>query len=299
MKALVTGGTGFIGRQLVRTLVRPVVLTRSLENARRLLGEQADCRLWQPEEGPPPATAFEGVDVVFHLAGDPVVEGRWSKSKKERIRRSRVESTRNLVAGMRALGSRPKALIAASAIGFYGDRGETELDESSAAGDDFLADVCAEWEAASRTAADLGLRVVQVRTGIVLGRGGGALAKMLPPFKLGAGGPLGSGRQWMSWIHLDDIVGLYMLAAESGLSGPVAGVSPGPVTNAEFSKTLGRVLRRPAFMPAPAPLLRLALGEVAAVLLASQRVIPRAALKAGYAFRHPALEGALREILAG
>lgn len=297
MKALLTGGTGFIGRHLVERLDKPVVLTRSVEKARSILGEKAACAAWQPSKEPAPARAFEGVDVVLHLLGDSVGEGRWSSAKKKRIRDSRVLGTRNLVAGLRALASRPKVLVSASAVGFYGDRGDEPLDETSAPGGDFLAKVCVEWEAEARAAEELGMRVVCMRTGIALGGDGGALGKMALPFKLGAGGPVGSGKQWMPWIHIDDLVGLYLLAAQrSDLAGPVAGVAPEAVTNAQFSRTLGRVLRRPAFMPAPGFMLRIVIGEFTDALLSSQKVHPRMAHKAGYEFRYPALERALREI---
>jgi len=297
MKALLTGGTGFVGRHLVETLDHPVVLTRSPDKARKILADKAVCVAWQPSQEPAPAKAFEGVDVVFNLLGESIGEGRWTSAKKKRIRESRLLGTRNLVAALRSLPSKPKVLVSSSAVGYYGDRGDESLDETSAPGSDFLAKLCVDWEAESRAAEELGVRVVCVRSGIVLGPGGGALGKMALPFKLGAGGPIGSGRQWMPWIHIDDLVGLYLMAARrDDVSGAVAGVAPEAVTNAQFSKTLGRVLRRPAFMPAPGFMLRVVIGEFTGALLSSQKVHPQMAHKAGYEYKYPALERALREI---
>jgi uncharacterized protein (TIGR01777 family) len=223
-----------------------------------------------------------------------VAEGRWTGEKKARIRDSRVKGTRNLVAGLRALPSRPRVLVCASAVGFYGDRGDEVLDEASAPGGDFLAGVCREWEAEAAAAEGLGVRVVHLRLGVVLGRGG-ALRRMLLPFRLGVGGTLGSGRQWFPWIHVEDAAGLFLhAAAAEGLRGPVNAVAPAPCTNREFTKALGRVLRRPTVLPAPRFGVRLALGEFADLLFASARVLPRAALASGYAFRFPGLEEAIR-----
>jgi uncharacterized protein (TIGR01777 family) len=293
----VTGATGFVGRRLVRALEAPAVLSRDAERARRALGPAVRAFAWDPDAGPPPAAAFEGIEAVFHLAGEPVAR-RWTRAVKDRIRDSRVGGTRNLVAALEALKARPRVLVAGSAVGWYGDRGDELLDESSSPGDDFLARLCREWEAESSRAEGLGVRAVVVRTGIVLGRDGGALARMLPPFRMGAGGRLGGGRQWMSWIHLDDLAGLMLHAARTeALRGPVNGTAPAPVTNAEFTRILAGVLRRPAFFPVPPPVLRLAFGEGASVLLSSQRALPRAAERSGYAFRHTALDPALREIL--
>jgi uncharacterized protein (TIGR01777 family) len=297
MRALVTGATGFIGRRLVASLDAPAALSRDPARARQSL-PGARAFAWEPAAGPPPAEAFAGVDAVFHLAGDPVAGGRWTARKKARVRDSRVLGTRHLVSALAGLPEKPRALVAASAVGFYGDRGDEVLDESSSIGSGFLAEVCRDWEAEASKAADLGLRVVHVRIGVVLGEGGGALEKMLLPFRLGLGGRLGSGRQWLSWIHLDDLAEIFLLAARNeDLSGPVNGVAPNPVTNTAFTRTLASVLGRPAIFPVPALALRLATGEFAGVLLASQRVLPRAARGAGFTFRHPALEGALREIL--
>jgi uncharacterized protein (TIGR01777 family) len=299
MKALVTGATGFIGRRLLARLPGAVVLTRDPEHARRSLPHGVTPIRWDPVQTLPPAEAFQGVDVVFNLAGEPVAQ-RWTDERKVRMRESRVTGTRNLVEGMRGLQSRPKALVSASAVGYYGNRGNETLDESSPPGSDFLADLCRAWEAETARAAEIGVRPVCLRFGIVLGRDGGALAKMLPPFRLGLGGRLGSGEQWMPWIHVDDVVGIAMHAAEKNdLSGPVNAVGPAPATNAEFTRTLGDVLHRPAIFPVPAPALRIVAGEMSAVLLSSQRVFPRVAERSGYTFRHPTLEGALRTALTG
>lgn len=298
MRALVTGATGFLGRSLVKGLTRPVVLSRDPERARRVLGQDIEPFHWEPQAGPPPAEALSGVEVIFHLAGEPVAEGRWNAAKKARIRDSRVLGTKNLVGGIGSAKQRPRVLVSASAVGFYGDREDELLDESSAPGSDFLAEVSRAWESEASRAGALGVRVVTPRTGIVLGLGGGALAKMLTPFKLGLGGRLASGRQWMPWIHIDDLIGLLLHAAEKNeVSGPMNAVAPEPVTNREFTRTLARVLNRPAIFPAPKFALRIVLGEVAAVILSSQRVVPSVAEKTGYSFRYPKLEEALRAIL--
>lgn len=300
MRVLVTGATGFVGHRLLEKLDSPVVLSRNAAKAEASLkrfGVKAFA--WDPLKGPPPQAAFEGVDAVIHLAGDPVAEGRWTKAKKARIRDSREIGTRNLVAGLAALTRRPSVLVSASAVGIYGDRGDEQLDERSRPGSGFLADVCEAWEREASRAAEVGLRVAMIRIGIVLGPGGGALGKMLTPFKLGIGSPLGSGRQYMPWVHLDDLVEMLLFAArEPGVHGPLNGVAPNPVTNREFTKSLGKVLGRPTFMPSvPGFALKTMLGEFAQVLLASQRVVPQAALSQGFAFKFAELEPALRDVL--
>ena len=295
---LVTGATGFIGRRLVRELDRPIILSRRPEEARKILGA-AEVHAWNPEEGPPPVEAFEGVEAIFHLAGDSVASGRWTAAKKARIRRSRVQGTANLVEGLRNLKSRPRVLVSASAVGYYGSRGDEVLEEASAPGTDFLAGVSVAWEAEAGRARELGLRVVTVRNGMVLGAGGGALARMLLPFKVGLGGRLGDGRHWMPWVHLDDVVGLMLDAAKSEISGAMNAVAPEPVINQEFTRTLARVLHRPAIFPVPRLALALLFGELSTLLVASQRVVPRVAERTGYKFRFTSLEEALRQSVGG
>lgn len=298
MKALVTGATGLVGRELLRRLGEAVVLTRDVERTRGRLGPGVRAFAWRPESEPAPAPAFESVDVVFHLAGEPVAEGRWTAEKKQRIADSRVLGTRNLVAALRALPALPRTLVCASAVGFYGTRGDQELSEAAPKGEGFLADVTESWEAEARAAERLGIRVVNARLGVVLAPDGGALARMLPPFRLGIGGTLGDGRQWMPWIHIADVVGLLLHAAsDERLHGPVNVVSPHPVTNRELSRTLGHVLGRPAVLPVPRLALRAVFGELAEVLLHSQRVLPVAALESSYSFLYPDLEAALRACL--
>lgn len=301
MKALVTGATGFVGPRLLRLLDKPVVVSRNPDRAKQSIGHLAGRIVrWDPLEGPPPPEAFEGIDVVYHLAGESVAGARWTAAQKARIRDSRVVGTRHLVQGIAQAAVKPATLVSASAVGYYGSRGDEELTESATPADDFLAQVCVEWEREALAAADLGVRVVTARTGIVLGSGsGGALAKMLTPFKLGAGGPLGNGRQWMPWVHVADLARLYVHAADHAeIRGAMNAVSPQPVRNSEFTKALARQLHRPAFMPAPYLGLRLVFGEFAQVLFASQRVIPQVALDTGFAFQYPDITSALREILA-
>jgi uncharacterized protein len=296
MRALITGATGFIGRRLASLLKQPVVLSRNLERARAAL-PGAEARAWDAEAGPPDPGVFDNVDVVFHLAGEPVAGRRWNEEHKRRVRDSRVLGTRYLVDAIERRSQRPAVLVSASAVGFYGGRGGEVLDESSPPGTDFLARITVEWETEARRAEMLGLRVVNPRMGIVLGEEGGALAKMLTPFKLGVGGRLGDGRQWMPWIHLDDVVGLLLHAAnQHDIRGPMNVTAPQPVTNREFTAELGRVLRRPTVFPVPKLALWVAFGEMADVMLASQRVIPRVATETDYPFLFPELPAALRAI---
>lgn len=299
MRALVTGATGFVGKNLLSRLERPVVLSRDASAASARLGDEVQVFAWDPEHEPAPPEAFTGVDVVFHLVGESLASGRWTAAKKSRIRDSRILGTRNLTDTIRRLARKPQVIVSASAIGYYGDRGDEILDETAPPGSDFLGEVCAAWECEAQAVADADVRVVIMRLGLVLGKDGGALPRMLTPFRLGLGSPLGSGRQWMSWIHVDDLVGLLLLAAErADLRGPLNATAPQPVTNREFTKALGRAVRRPTLLPAvPAGVLRLALGELASVILTSQRVLPRRAQVAGYSFVHSSLEDALQDLL--
>lgn len=302
MRALITGATGFVGKRLLHRLDEPaVVLSRNAAKAEKSLSAfNVKAFSWDAENQAAPAEAFEGVDVVFHLAGEPVAEGRWTKEKKRRLRESRVEGTRNLVQTLKQLPKKPRVLISASAVGYYGDRGDEVLTEDAGPREDFLGEICVSWERESQAARTAGIRVVNPRIGIVLGEKGGALGKMLTPFKLGVGSPLGSGKQYMPWIHIDDLVGLMLFAAErESICGPLNATAPHPVTNYEFTKTLGKVLGRPTFMPSPpAFMLKLLIGEFASVLLQSQNAVPKRSLDAGFHFHYPDLEPALREILS-
>lgn len=297
-RALVTGATGLLGRALLRSLGgHSIATTRSAPPVAGLEG--AEVVTWDARSLLPPR-ALVDVDAVFHLAGEPVAEGRWTDAKKKRIHDSRVASTRALVRSIEALeeGRRPRVLVSASAVGIYGSRGDEALDEDSPPAEGFLAEVCRAWEAEAARAKELGLRVVSLRIGIVLAKEGGALAKMRLPFELGLGASLGSGAQWMPWVHLDDIVALLRFAAANeSVEGPLNGVAPSAATNAEFTKALGRAVRRPAVLRAPRFALELALGEAAAVVLASQRVLPKRALAAGFEFAHPTLDEALAATL--
>ena len=289
----VTGATGLIGTALVTQLrTRGHTVRRVLHSQRS--AEPGDV-VWSADMGPVPPSALEGADAVIHLAGEPVAH-RWTDDRKRAIRNSRVRSTELLADAVRAMRTKPAVFLSGSAIGYYGDRGDDLLDESSVPGRGFLADVCVDWERAAAPIADAGVRVVMLRTGVVLSPNGGALGRLLPIFRLGGGGPIGSGRQWMSWISLTDHVRAmeHALHTES-LHGPVNLVAPNPVTNADFATILGRVLSRPAIVPVPAFALELLYGEMArATLLAGQRVVPKALSAAGFAFETPTLEGALR-----
>jgi uncharacterized protein (TIGR01777 family) len=293
----ITGSTGLIGSALVNEL------TAAGHAVRRVVRSEGQRRpgdvLWDPAAGRLDRHALDGVDAVVHLAGEPIAQ-RWTGPAKRRIRESRVRSTELLATTIASLAEPPRVLVSGSAMGIYGDRGDEELDETSAPGRDFLAEVATAWEAAANPAEGAGVRVVKLRTALVLSRRGGALAKLLLPFRMGVGGRIGSGRQWVSWIALDDAVGAirHAIATES-LAGPVNVSSPAPVTNSEFTDTLAKVLRRPAIVPVPAFAMRLAFGEMGeATLLAGQRLRPRRLLESGYRFRFPTLDAALRHELA-
>jgi len=295
LKVLLSGASGFIGTALGAALraaghqVTPLV---------RAQPAPAGAVSWDPQRGEIDAVALAGHDAAIHLAGEPIA-ARWTADRKQHILESRVQSTRLLAGALARLAPRPRVLVCASAIGYYGDRGDELLREESAPGTDFLAGVCREWEAACAPAAQAGIRVINLRTGIVLSTKGGALPKMLPPFRLGVGGVLGSGRQWMSWIALDDLLAAYQFALTNDtLAGPVNAVAPNPVTNRNFTKTLGRVLRRPTIFPVPALVIGLLFGEMGrSVLLGSQRVEPARLSAAGFRFQYAELEPALRHLL--
>ncbi len=295
LKALITGGTGFIGSHLTKQLDHSVILTRRRMKETDRYGNRYV--QWDPAGDLDPAI-LNGIDMVFHLAGESIYRGRWNKAKKSRVLESRRRGTRTLVSAMVAAKTKPKVLVSSSAIGFYGDRGEEILTEDTPAGEGFLSEVCQVWEQEAMRAGQYGIRVVIVRTGIVLGNDGGALLEMLPLFKLGLGGRLGSGRQYMSWIHVKDLVRLMVFTAlEPDASGPFNGTSPGPVTNKVFTAALAACLKRPAIIPVPIPLLRLVLGEFATALVASTRAIPHKALALGFSFNFPRLNRALDNLL--
>lgn len=303
MRVFITGGTGLIGRHLVRQLVEHghecVVLTRDKVRAAERLPEKAvNLVEGDPTVRGPWTEQLRGVDATVHLAGANIFARRWTAAYKEEIRRSRVVSTQVLAETIASLPERPRVHVQGSAVGYYGPRGDEELTEDSPPGDDFLARTCVEWENASRPLEEVGVRRVILRTGVVLAREEGALPTMLKPIKLFVGGPVGSGQQWVSWIHIDDIVGIISHAlANENVAGPLNGTSPNPVRNRDLVKTLGRLLGRPTFMKAPRFALRLALGEVADVLCTGQRVYPKRTLESGYQFRFPELEPALRQLL--
>lgn len=303
MRILMTGATGLIGRPLGQRLAARgdtlVCLVRDLDAARRRLPFPAECHAWDHRR-PVPAAALRGVDAVVNLAGEPVADTRWTAAKKALIRDSRVQGTRQLVRAVLQDGAAVAVLVHGSAIGYYGDRGDQRLAAASRKGSGFLADVVQDWEAELRPLAELrpALRLPVVRTGIVLAREGGALAQMLPLFRVGAAGRLGSGRQWMSWIHLDDIVGLFLHALDGAPSGILEGVAPQPATNRQFTAALCRALGVLENLPAPAPAVRALFGERADVVLASQRVEPQAALASGYRFAFETVEPALDALLA-
>ena len=302
MRITLTGATGRIGLSLVEALTGRgddvAVLTRDPDGARAKLPAGVQAVAWDPKAGPAAAEALAGRDAVVHLAGEDVGQ-RWSKQVKQEILESRELGTRNLVEGLRAAEPRPGVLVSASASGFYGPRGDEPVDEAQPAGDDFLADVVVRWEREAQAADALGVRVVCMRTGIVLAADSGALSKMLPPFKLGAGGPVAGGRQYMPWIHLDDVVGMYLQAIDDDRwSGAVNVAAPEPVTNKDFSKALGKALHRPAVSPVPAFALKALYGEMSTIVLNGVNMVPARAGELGYAFRHPEVGEALSATLA-
>jgi uncharacterized protein (TIGR01777 family) len=299
MRITITGATGLIGRRLVRELQargdEVTALSRDPDRATDALGVEAAA--WDPENERAPLAALAGRDAVVHLAGEDVGQ-RWTAATKAKILASREHGTRNLVHGMLDAEPRPGVLVCASAAGFYGARGDEPVDEWQPPANDWLAQVCVRWENQA-DAAKVGMRVVKVRTGIVLDAGGGALAKMLPPFKAGVGGPIGGGKQYMPWIHRDDLVGIYLAAIDApAFAGTINASAPNPVTNKEFTRTLGSALHRPAVAPVPAITLKVMYGEMAQIVLTGVRMVPARAGELGYEFIHPDLDEALRDTLA-
>lgn len=305
MRILITGGTGLIGRHLGRELAAAghaiVVLARNPERARRQLPFPCEIHQWQGEAAPIPETAFDGVEGIINLAGEPIADGRWDEERKRRIRDSRILTTRTLVDAVLTLRARTplRVFVSGSAIGYYGDRGDEILDEGASSGRDFLARVCVGWEEElARLEKEPGIRVVKVRTGIVLASRGGALEKMLPIFRMGLGGRIGSGRQWMSWTHIADISGLFRLALESeSVSGVLNGVAPEPVRNREFTSALARALGTIAVLPVPEVALRLVFGELAGTLTGGARVSSDKARALGYRYQYPELKSALQDLI--
>ena len=301
MRVTITGATGRIGSRVVAALRERgdevTVLSRDPDKAARSLGAEVEAVRWDPGAGPAPAEALAGRDGVVHLAGENVAQ-RWSEASKRRILESRELGTRHLVEGLRAADPRPAVLVSSSAVGYYGAHGEEQLPEDTPPGDDFLARVCVIWEREAQTAEELGVRVVRVRTGVVLDKGGGALGKMLPFFKAGVGGPVAGGRQLMPWVHADDVVGIYLRALDDpAWSGPVNATAPEPVSNKAFSKALGQALHRPAVAPVPAFAIQLLYGDMSEIVTKGQNAVPQRTLELGYRHAHPALDEALRSAL--
>lgn len=297
MKIAISGASGLIGRRLLKNL-------SAAGHSMHVLSRHAGTNMppgvklsaWDPVKSQPPEESLRDAGAVIHLAGEPVAQ-RWTAQAKERIRESRVIGTRNMVQAIERLPRRPEALICASATGYYGSRGDEVLNESSAPGGGFLPEVCEAWEKEAQAAEALGVRVVRVRTGVVLDPRGGALQRMLPPFRMGVGGKLGGGKQWMSWIHLEDLAAMFQFTLDHPMRGAFNGVAPYPVSNSEFTSALGQALHRPAIFPVPAFALKVLFGEMAEILLASQRVAPVAAEAAGFRFRFPQLAPALADLL--
>ncbi len=302
MRVFVTGGTGLIGTRLVRQLLKrgdqPVVLSRRPEAAAKLFGTACTVVSGDPTQAGAWMDALADCDAAVNLAGENVFGRRWNAEVKALLHDSRVKATRNVAQALRGADGRPRTLVNASAIGYYGSHGDEELTEDSPPGDDFLARICIDWEKAARAVEAAGVRCVTLRVGVVLDKEGGALARLLTPFKLGAGGPVGSGSQWVSWVHHADLTGLLLLALDNGgAAGPLNGTAPSPVTNRDLAAALGRALHRPAFMPMPGFALRLMVGEAAEVVLTGQRVLPKRAQQLGYVFRYPTIDAALQEIV--
>lgn len=300
---VLTGATGLIGRRLYRTLRDRgddvIVLTRNPERARSRFPDAMKVLLWAPGVQGEWSSAIDGADGVIHLAGEPIAEERWTEEYKKRIHESRVIGTREIVNAIAAAQRKPRVLLSVSAVGYYGNTGDTEVDEATPAGTDFLAGVCDEWEREARMAFSHGVRVVTPRIGIVLADDGGALEKLLTPFKMFAGGPVGNGDQWFPWVHIDDVVGLITFALDNdAVSGVLNAVSPGLIRNRDFAMALGDALKRPARFSVPAFVIKLALGEFGETLLGGQRVLPRRTIESGYHFKYETIEKALGTLVS-
>ena len=299
MNITISGASGLIGRRLMKNLgAAGHTLTVLSRHAGTNVPPGVAVVAWDPMKGPPPEDGVRNAGAVIHLAGEPVSQ-RWNADVKRRIRESRVLGTRNLVQALSKLRNTPQTLVCASAVGYYGSRGDEVLREDSAPDHSYLAEVCKAWEQEAVAAEAFGMRVVRVRTGVVLDPRGGALQRMLPPFRMGAGGKLGDGRQWMSWIHLADLAAMFQFAVERDVRGALNGVAPIPVTNADFTQALAAALHRPAMFPVPVFGLKLLFGEMSDILLASQRVLPAAPEAAGFKWNFPELGGALKDLLGG
>jgi len=297
VKIVISGASGLVGRRLLKNLSAAGhsihVLSR---HAGTNLPPGVKLSTWDPVKNQPPEESLRDAAAVIHLAGEPVAQ-RWTARTRQLIRESRVMGTRNLVQAIEKLPGKPEALICASAIGYYGSRGDEVLTETSAPANSYLAEVCQAWETEAQAAEALGVRVVRVRIGLVLDARGGALKRMLPPFRMGVGGKLGSGKQWMSWIHLEDLAAIFQFALDHPVRGAFNGVAPYPLSNSEFTRALGQAVHRPAIFPVPAFALKALFGEMSEILLASQRVAPAAVEAAGFRFRFPQLDAALRDLL--
>ncbi len=302
MKIVVAGGSGFIGRPLCQALLQDqhqvTVLSRSAAATKDLLDSRIDIIEWDGHIPEGWEQTLDTADVIINLTGEAIADKRWSQDRKQVLRDSRIGTTRAIVQALSRVSTRPRTLINASAIGYYGPRDATPVTEESQSGSDFLAKLCIDWEREATQAESLGIRVIRLRTGIVLGKNGGALPRMLLPFYFFLGGPIAPGHQWMSWIHEQDVLGLIRwILANQQVHGPLNAVAPQPVTMREFCRTLGHVLRRPSWLPVPEPALRLALGELATILTTGQCVEPTVALRGGYVFKYSSIEPALREII--
>ena len=299
MNITLTGASGFIGQRLIQRLLTDGHKLHVLGRKRGALPDTVDFSTWDVLAGEPPLDSLSQADAVIHLAGEPVAQ-RWTAAAKRLIGQTRTLGTSNLVRALGRLEKRPEVLLSASAVGYYGSRGDETLTESSAPGSGFLADLCVEWEQRAGEAAELGMRVLTFRTGLVLGPDGGALKQMLPPFRLGMGGPLASGRHWMSWIHVDDMLGLLCFAlSQRTLSGALNATAPEPARNSDFTQALAEVVHRPAIVPVPEFALRVLYGDMAGILIASQRVVPERALDAGYTFQYRGIAPALAAAVGG